>query len=350
MFTRYGRLGASSRLRSLQYLPWLEAAGISCNVQPLFSDEMLSTKYCVGRYRFSTLLRVYAQRISKLLQRQRFDLVWIEKEALPWLPAWLESRLLHGIPYVLDYDDALFHNYDRHRSEWVRLFLGHRLDYLMARARLVLGGNDYLAQRARDAGASWVEVIPTVIDLDRYVVKRRGGTQGSVPRVVWIGSPSTTRYLAAIEAPLSSLSRYLSFKLRVIGGTVDMPGVDVECIRWTEDTEVASIAQCDVGIMPLNASPWELGKCGYKLIQYMACGLSVVASPIGVNAQIVRDGENGFLANSADTWTNRLGQLLRDPDLRTAMGDAGRQRVEAEYCVQQVAPRLTRLLLTAGAG
>lgn len=348
LLTRYGRLGASSRLRSLQFLPWLQDAGISCTVKPLFCDELLHAKYQTGGYQLGPVLHAYVTRVRQLMQRCEFDLIWIEKEALPWLPAWFERVLLRGVPYVLDYDDALFHNYDLHRSAWVRGLLGRRIDRLMAGARLVVGGNAYLAQRARDAGAPWVEVVPTVIDLARYVAKPQVSGQLAVPRIVWIGSPSTVQYLAAREAPLAALARRIPFKLRVIGGTLDMSGVDVECVRWTEDSEVESIAQCDVGIMPLADSPWERGKCGYKLIQYMACGLAVVASPIGVNTQIVQDGINGFLAEGADEWVAKLGQLLGDAPLRETMGQAGRRRVEEEYCVQQVAPRLAGLLLNAG--
>ncbi|MBT2334942.1 glycosyltransferase family 4 protein [Variovorax paradoxus] len=346
--TRYGRLGASSRLRSLQFLSSLKEAGIDSTIQPLFDDEMLLSKYENKSYGASAVLKAYANRVGQLLRRHRFDLLWIEKEALPWLPALWEKGLLGGVPYVLDYDDAIFHNYDLHPSAWVRRLLGRRIDGLMASARLVIAGNDYLAQRARDAGAPWVEVLPTVIDLERYAPQPSHQGEAGVPRIVWVGSPSTVKYLAALEISLATLAANIAFKLRVIGGTLEMAGVDVECVPWTEESEVQAIAECDVGIMPLSDSPWERGKCGYKLIQYMACGLPVVASPIGVNAQIVRDGTNGFLAASADAWVSKLEQLLGDADLRQSMGHAGRQRVEAEYCVQQVAPRLASLLLKAG--
>ena len=148
--TRYGRLGASSRMRSLQYVPWFKQAGVEVTVQSLISDELLATRYQLGGYDFS-LLRAYADRLRALTTRQEFDVVLIEKEALPWLPLWLELALLRGVPYVLDYDDAIFHNYDQHTNSWVRHFYSRRLDGLMAHAALVVGGNNYLAQRARDA-------------------------------------------------------------------------------------------------------------------------------------------------------------------------------------------------------
>jgi glycosyltransferase involved in cell wall biosynthesis len=345
LLTRYGRLGASSRLRSLQYAPCFEADGMTCTIRPLFPDRMLEARYRAGGYRSIEVLGAYGLRAWQLMRRHKFDLIWIEKEALPWLPAWVERLLLRGVPYVLDYDDAIFHNYDLHRSTWVRRLLGRRIDRLMKGASLVVAGNEYLAERARDAGAARVEVVPTVIDLGRYEPRHARWRAKTAPRIVWIGSPSTVRYLAALSAPLLALAGRVAFSLRVIGGELDIPGVEVECVPWTEATEADVLAECDIGIMPLGDSPWERGKCGYKLIQYMACALPVVASSVGANRQIVRDGENGFLVDRESSWTARLAQLLSDGALRQAMGEAGRRRVEAEYCLQRTAPVLRELLL-----
>lgn len=346
--TRYGRLGASSRMRSLLYVPWLEQMGIECTIAPLFDDRQLAKRYCENRYGLSSLMRSYSRRMLFLLQKNRFDLVWVEKEALPWLPAWFESWLLRNVPYVLDYDDALFHNYDLHQSAWVRCMLGQRIDMLMAGARLVICGNDYLSTRAQGAGASWVEYLPTVIDLERYVPKPKRELVELEPRIVWIGQPSTVKYMKLIHNPLIALSKRYTFRLRLIGARMELPGVPVEYFDWCEETEVASIQCCQIGVMPLLDSPWERGKCGYKLIQYMACGLPVVASPVGVNSVIVQENKNGFLANTEVEWFEILEKLLRDQPLRQQMGLAGRQRVEAEYCIQKTAPRLAHLLKTAG--
>lgn len=355
--TKYGRLGASSRMRSFQYLPWLEQAGLQVTVLPLLADQFLVRRYQQGSYGVWSLLRAYARRLRALMVRHQFDVVWIEKEALPWWPLWLELALLRGVPYVLDYDDAIFHNYDQHANAWVRRLFGQRLDGLMAQAALVVGGNSYLAQRARDAGAPWVEVVPTVIDLARYPYPPQTSTTApaslqaadGLPRIVWIGSPSTVHYLHLIREPLQALAVRHPFVLRVIGGgTVDLPGVQVEVVPWTEASEVENISACQVGVMPLLDSLWERGKCGYKLIQYMACGLPVVASGVGVNPEIVRHDENGFVANTADEWVTSLGKLLESASLRKQMGAAGRQRVENEYCIQKTAPRMAQLLRSAG--
>ena len=139
--TKYGTLGASSRLRFLQYVPGLLQAGIQVKVQALLSDELLLNRYQLGRYSFWPLVKAYIARCLQLLQRSQFDVIWIEKEALQWAPIWMELALLRGAPYVLDYDDAVFHHYDQHASYWVRRIYGRRLDKLMAKASLVVCGN-----------------------------------------------------------------------------------------------------------------------------------------------------------------------------------------------------------------
>ena len=334
-------------MRCFQFLPWFESETIECVVSPLFDNTMLLRKYQHGGYGLLALLSAYWRRIHALLKVHQFDLIWIEKEALPWLPAWLERWLLRRVPYVMDFDDAIFHNYDLHRSAWVRRVYGRRIDRLMAGAQLVFAGNRYLAERAAAAGARQVVVLPTVVDLIRYIPKRiySFNTQ---PRIVWIGSPSTVQYLLELAEPLCALAKRQPFMLRVIGGgAITLPGVNVESLPWSEDTEATLIAECDIGIMPLKDTPWEQGKCAYKLIQYMACGLPTVASPIGANCDVVIAGGTGFFANTASDWMDTIELLLCDTDLRQRLGLAGRTRVEAEYCLQQTASKMVRLFTEA---
>ena len=331
-------------MRSLQYQPYSERAGCQVSNSELIDDGMLANRYQFGRYSFGALFLSYARRIRVLLNRHEFNVLWIEKEALPWWPAWLELMLLSGVPYVIDYDDAIFHSYDMHKFGIVRKLFGNRLDRLMANAALVTVGNNYLAKRAVDAGAKWVEVLPTVVDLERYS-KGISLNLSSVLRVVWIGSPSTAHYLNLLREPLRQIAIQIPFVLRVIGAEkVDIPGVDVEYVIWSEDSEVDSISSCSIGIMPLVDSPWERGKCGYKLIQYMACHLPVVASAVGANIDIVEDGVSGFLVTNSDGWVSALSELLQSAKLRAAMGRAGRARVEEKYCLQETGPRLVELL------
>jgi glycosyltransferase involved in cell wall biosynthesis len=348
VLTRYGELGASSRLRFFQYKSAFQNDGIQLEIHPLFKDEMLAIRYAQGTYRTIELIKSYINRSRCMMRRHSFDMIWIEKEALPWFPLWVESALLRGVPYVLDYDDAVFHNYDQHRLNFVRRIFSQRLDKLMSQSTLVVCGNNYLAERARKAKAAWIEVLPTAVDIHRYPKQLPASNRAEeLPRIVWIGSPSTAKYLAILAEPLKELTTRTPFVLRVIGAEISMPDVRVECVLWVEATEVASIAECAVGVMPLHNSPWELGKCGYKLIQYMACGLPVVASDVGVNAEIVQNGVNGFLARDTNEWVNALEQLLCNKELGQQIGKTGRKQVEDKYCIQKTGSKLARWLKQA---
>lgn len=339
--TRYSGLGASSRLRMMQYLPSLRAAGASVRVQALLDDDYLRAKYAGGRTAWTRLAQAYFRRVTTLAWQARdVDLLWIEKELAPWLPLWLERALMRTPPVVLDFDDAIFHKYDLHRSAAVRRLYGRKIDRLMQRADLVVAGNDYLAQRARYAGAAHVEILPTVVDLQRYSVSVAVTDSTRPVRIGWIGSPSTVHYLDLLAEPLERLASRHAIELRCIGAAPRLQGIPVVPLTWREDTEVASIAACDIGIMPLTDSPWERGKCGYKLIQYMACGLPVVASPVGVNRQIVEEGVNGLLAADGRQWEEALERLVQDASLREQYGSAGRRAVEERYNLQVTARRL----------
>lgn len=345
ILSRYGRAGASSRLRMFQYAAHLSALGLDSTPAPFFDDSYLAGRY-EGRISLCSSARAYIRRIRQLRRAREGNLAWLEKEALPWLPWLIEQSLLpSGIPLVVDFDDAIFHQYDLHSSATVRLILGNKLDKLMASAALVTAGNRYLADRAIAAGASRVEIVPTVVDLTAYT-PRPAPLPGASPRIGWIGSPSTwTEYVRPILPMLIGVAETTRARLLAVGaGRAAEAHQRLDIQPWTEDSEVSRIHEMDIGIMPLSDTPWARGKCGYKLIQYMACGLPVVASPIGVNAEIVEHGVNGFIATTEGQWRAALGTLLADAELRNRMGAAGRRKIEENYSLQSWGPRVARLL------
>jgi hypothetical protein len=168
ILTRYGRRGASSRVRFLQFLTTLGTRGMSFSVQPFFDDEYVSGLYRGERTRAGKVLAAYFRRFRALSFTRRYDLIWVEKEALPWLPAALELAAMRGTPYVVDLDDAWFHRYDQNPSPIIRGLMGGKIDAVMRNSAVVVAGNEYLANRARLAGAKRIELIPSVIDFDRY--------------------------------------------------------------------------------------------------------------------------------------------------------------------------------------
>lgn len=342
-FSRYAQLGASSRLRLYQYLPYLKDAGIEVIVAPLLGDD-----YVRGLYgnNVSKLLvfKAYIARLMFMLRAGQFDMVWVEKEMLPWLPGWIELGLFPAsIPLVVDYDDAVFHRYDRHRLSIVRSILGRKIDKVMQRANLVVAGNEYLANRARSAGAFRVEIVPTVVDITRYTISE--SDNNALPIIGWIGSPSTAKFLHQVAPALKEVVAMRTVQVIAVGANADQTAdLPITALPWTEATEVTDIQHFDMGIMPLPDAPFERGKCGYKLIQYMACGKSVIASPVGVNCKIVDDGVDGFLAATHADWVAALIKLIDHPELRKQMGCAGRGKIETGYSLQMTAGRVADLL------
>ncbi len=346
LLSKYSRKGASTRLRFLQYLPFLESNGFQITVSSLLDDQYLDQLYRQGKRAPLHIVMLYLHRLFVVLSAFRYDLIWIEKEIFPYMPA-LAERLLHwlGKRYVVDYDDAIFHNYDLSGNLLLRRVLGWKIDIVMRYASCVVVGNDYLASRARAAGAVRVEQVPTVVDATRY--KTRESLLSARPVIGWIGSPSTQRYVTDIAQVLTSQCEKHNARLLLVGASVDIApeftGLDVEVAPWSEASEAELIAQMDIGIMPLPDGPWEKGKCGYKLIQYMACGIPVIASPVGVNVDIVRTIQCGLLAANTAEWKAALVQLLESSALRYQLGRAGRQAVENRYSLQVQAPVLARI-------
>jgi glycosyltransferase involved in cell wall biosynthesis len=331
-----------------QYFAYLRDSGWIIDEAPLFDRRYVANLYAARKRSGGQVCRAMARRLKRLLDAHGYDVLWLEKELFPFLPAVFERALrISGARLLVDYDDAVFHRYDRHSAALVRLVLGRKIDAVMTSAAVVVAGNEYLAERARAAGAPLVEVVPTVVDLDRYSM--RDVLQRDYLTIGWIGSPETQEYLNTIAPALAAFCAESGARVRAIGAEprFTLPGVPLDVVPWSEAAEVDALKELDVGVMPLPDSPWEQGKCGLKLIQYMGCALPVVASPVGVNREIVSHGETGFLATSRQEWVDALRRLAAFPELRSCMGRAGRKRAEERYSLRVAAPRLARLLRLA---
>ncbi|NGM63419.1 glycosyltransferase family 4 protein [Sphingobacterium sp. SGG-5] len=344
-FTKYSRNAGSSRLRSYQYFPFLKEQGMAIEVSPLFSERYLTNLYA-GRSTKAEALKGYLRRFFKLFSVGKYDKLVIEKELFPYLPAWGEYILsAFGIKYIVDYDDAVFHNYDQHPNRWIRKFLGDKIDWVMRYSTHVIAGNRYLADRARRAGANNIFIIPTVIDIDRYPIKVWDNTSDKLI-VGWVGTKSTFEkhfmLLADQVKRLTEANPNLFF--HIIGAPDNRRfNEQVKFIPWSEDTEVEEILKFDVGLMPLVDSEWEKGKCAYKLIQYMACGIPGIASAVGANMEVVNEA-NGFLVGDIRSFSDVIAHVVADPQFLKERGAQAREFIQQKYTLQVQQERLLELI------
>ncbi len=345
--TKYTALAASTRQRVLQYLDAVRAAGFAPTVQPLFSDRYLRQSFArVHSWRRSAeVLRCLLRRWRLLMcEIEHYNLVFVQYEALPYLPLWFSRNLLRAdVRLVTDYDDAIHLNYEQHLLRPLGHWLRGNIPTLIAHSRQVIVGNRRLAEWAQQSNAH-VTLIPTAVDLYKYADAPT--TAAHSPIVIgWIGTPSTANYLRMLELPLRALRQRHAFTLKVIGAPdFQMGGVDVCAHGWDESRESADLRSFDIGIMPVRDDEWGRGKSAFKLIQYLAAGVPAVASAVGANCDVVQDNVNGFLAVSDDEWLSKLSLLIEQPTLRARFAAAGRPLIEQQYSLQANAPRFVRVL------
>ena len=306
----------STRFRVAPLRPWFESRGHAL--------EILA------------LPRGIFERLRLYRRLPQFDLIGIQQRLLDPLELRLLRRRCGGLLY--DLDDAVM--YDQHgRRPWRRQ---RRFRAITAEASLVVCGNRYLAAEA-SRHTDDVLVIPTAVDTERFHPRERAGVNDAVT-IGWTGSSSTNRYLNEIVPVIAELDGRV--RLKVLSS--DARGLDFsqlgrvphEFVPWSAEREVPETASFDIGLMPLPDDPWTRGKCGCKALQYMALGIPAVCSPVGVNADIIDHGRNGFLAAAPEEWSQILNRLIADPDARQTVGQAGRRRVEETYSLALQAERL----------
>lgn len=275
-------------------------------------------------------------RLCAILPARQFDCVFVQKETLPFFFPAVELVLRRFAKrIVFDFDDAIFHY--RHQPDlFMRQAMDrHNIERILRCVDRVIVSNEYLANYARQFNDD-VRIIPTSIEMSHF---QKPGAVKNKQRdgvcIGWIGSRATVHYLSLLSKVFKCLAQQFDFELKIIGGgEVSFEGVRVKCQDWNLETEVDDIRNFDIGVMPLKDDPWTRGKAGLKLLQYLAAGIPAVASRVGVNCEIVNDGENGFLAGDDDEWDDKLGRLIKDVDLRRRLGSEGHQTVLKRYSVE----------------
>ena len=312
----------------MRVFDWLDHLGLTAE-----SSTYLGT----SRNGLGTLVRkpgavVRAERhLRRLLRTAGDSTLLLSRQASPFSNGSIERRLLTAAERgVYDFDDALMHTPSGLRETvWSKK---RTWNASVRAADVVIAGNSYLAERAAELNDT-VVVIPSCVDVDAYA-RKSDYTLSDTPRAVWVGSPSGEHYLSGLATPLLALHRTHGLRIRLVSaGSASLGALDamIDRVEWSPEAATIEMQRADVGIMPLDDSPWTRGKCAYKLLEYGASALPLVGSPVGANTAVLEAGD-GLQPSTDDEWHSALDLVLTEsPERRAARGAAARSAVEGGY-------------------
>lgn len=335
---------AATRFRMYQYVELLAEKGIDLTVSPFLNSESFSNFYSKKNivYLSKGIIPAILKRSLNLLDIKEFDIIWVQREAMFFGPAIFENlyRIIGNRPLVLDLDDATYLPYISPtfgRLGSLFKFFG-KTDNLIKHSSAVICGNEFIAQYVRNKGVKAV-IVPTVVNTEVFHPVKK--TQNNIPVIGWIGTHSTFPFLEIIFPAIQRLAQKHQFKLKIIGSgkeKVELKNVEIENLQWNLQREVSDFQSLDIGLYPIYATgsfseDWILGKSGFKAIQYMACGIPFVMSPVGVCSKMGEPNITHFNAQTGEDWFNSLDTLLSDSLLRTEMGAKGREYSLNSYSI-----------------
>jgi glycosyltransferase involved in cell wall biosynthesis len=329
----------SQRFRFEQYFSLLQLQGHQIRTQSFLSSHTWRLFYSPGHHvkKILALGAGFLRRFRILFSMASYHFVFIHREAAPVGPPvfeWIIAKLLQK-KIIYDFDDAIWLTDKTDESPLERFARWRsKVSLICQWSYKVSCGNQYLADYARQFNNRAV-IIPTTIDTKAFFNPSPGFTNKSILTIGWTGSHSTLKYLNAIINVIQHLEeKYNHLHFLVIANqnpNLSLPRFSF--LPWKKETEAEDLQQIDIGIMPLPDDAWTRGKCGFKALQYMALGIPCVASPVGVNMEIIQHGQNGFLAARDDEWKTYLEMLIENSELRKKIGEAGQRKVEAGYSV-----------------
>ncbi|MBN1571740.1 MAG: glycosyltransferase family 4 protein [Deltaproteobacteria bacterium] len=318
--------GFEGRFRVKEFIPYFEENGVEVS-----------------------LVRVpggMVKRLSTFRRLREFDVVIIQRKLLTALDLFFVKR--YAKKSVFDFDDAIMYRSSRHKSQHSRGRM-RKFRNMMKSVDAVFAGNSYLAGlAAKFTTPERIHIFPTVVDLNEYGIKEYKGKREKNDgfTVGWIGTSTNLHYLKAIGPALEEFAgKYKGVRLKIVCDKFfDLNGVDVIKKEWIPEEVEADLKSFDVGVMPLTDDIWARGKCGFKVVQYLATGVPAVASPVGINSDLVINGDTGFRAENHDEWVKSLSSLYEDRGLIEKMGLSGRRLVEKGFSLQAMAPRYLEVL------
>ena len=337
VLTRYNEQFASARVRYLQYAEKWKEAGWSVLVNILLKERFNRFILTKQKATFEFIIYVISSYIKRiffvLFSIKKNDIVFIQLEILPMFPSILERYLKwRKIHFVIDFDDSFFDFYEKSDNKWVTIFLKDKFSNVVTMADWNITGSIYLTQYAHKR-SMYVTEIPTSVLMEDYI--HHSVQERNFFTIGWIGSPSTSKFLDDIGLVLLEFIKKYDCQLLLIGyeGSLLKTHPNIIHKPWEKQTEIDLLKQIHVGIMPLRNDGFSLGKCGFKLIQYMACGKSTISTPLPANVNI--DGGTGNLfANNEQEWYQSLEKVYNQQTYFEKIGEANRDRVKANYSIE----------------
>ena len=326
------------RYRFEQYLGYLESSGFEYTLSPLLNEKDDKTFYSKGNYfgKLLIFLKCLYIRWKDVRRADNYDIIFIYREAFMTGSTYFERQFHKSkAKLIFDFDDSIWiDNVSRGNKSLAWLKNAQKTSEIIGYCDMVFAGNEYLAEYARQYNNN-VVIVPTTIDTDAYVPNHSNHNDKKTV-IGWTGSHTTIEHFKLSEPVLHQIKeRYGDRVAFSVLGDADYRNSDlqIEGIAWTPQNEVSVLNTFDIGIMPLPDDKWAQGKCACKGLQYMAVEVPTIMSPVGVNKDVVKDGENGFLAISNDEWVDKLSALIESPALREKLGKNGRKTVIDDYSV-----------------
>lgn len=322
----------SQRFRFEQYLDFLGENEYKFEWSYLVSEKDDTYFYKPGHYiqKAVFFLKCYIIRFKDLLRANKYDLIFVQREAMFVGTSFFERQFAKRSKLVFDFDDSIFEQ-DTVGGNKLLSWLKNpkKIDTITKVAHLVIVGNQYLASYAKKWNTN-VHIIPTTIDLDHHNLEHQ---QNETVTIGWTGSFSTLQYFEDLLPTLTKIKKaYPEIRFKVIADSDNYyPEIDTKVTRWRKETEIEDLNTIDIGIMPLPDTKWTRGKCGFKGLQYMSLSIPCVMSPVGVNTDIIQHSENGFLASNTNEWFDLLSQLIKKRSLRERIGAAGKRKITDFY-------------------
>lgn len=332
------QVSPGQRFRIELYKELLEKNGYSLTTKPFLDKNGYDVIHRYGFFfkKFFATIKGYIGRLVLLLQLSKFDFIFLQREVAPLGPPvfeWLYIKIFRK-KIIYDFDDAIWiRSVSEQNSAAANFKNADKVKNICKWAYKVSCGNEYLCNFAWQYNSN-VFYNPTCVDIEK---RHNILTNHDVERISigWTGSFSTLKYLEIVVVALKRLQEKYEFDIKIICNEKPVINLkNVNYIKWSEENEVSELATCQIGLMPLTNDEWSEGKCGFKLIQYLALGMPAVSSPVGVNKIIIEDGINGFFALTDEDWYLGIEKLMLDVDLRKKMGNSGRQKIIAQYSVQ----------------